>query len=422
VDVDERPGGGVASPPRRVRSRPRTAVARSPLPYRFGRDVRAALAAGYVFFLPVQLPLGADRRLAISDLFILAYLLFTMFRLRRMSACWSSWYPLMLALMGMGLLVALIQEGSVSQFAITQKAFGLAFLMVTFACLVDFMRSLRDIRWLLDVFIAGVAVNVAIALAAYVVQQGHPERLPVINYLGVRLSGFIIDPNAFGGLVACALVLHIFADRPTPFGLSSPWQDVLSGGFGIALVLTFSRSAWIAAGLGILVAVAAGGRSAGRAILPLLVTLVVAVPLLAFKYLPDLSSLADRQDQVQGRLSIISSSLSDFTHDPVLGIGLGSFFNRHGVIIHNTLFWFLCEMGVVGVVVLIGFFSSAILRLVELARDGIAEVRTLAVSLLAANAAMIGLSLGIEALYQRQWWLLLAAGGALRGISNADGR
>jgi O-antigen ligase len=373
-----------------------------------------------VFFLPIQLPLGPDRRLAISDFFILAYLLATAFRIRRLGEAWSSWYAAMLAVMGMGLFVALLRTGTVGPVVITQKALGLVFLMVTVACLVDFMSNLSRICWVIDVFIAGVALNVAVALVGLMIQQDDPTRLEGINYLGVRLSGFVIDPNAFGGLIACALMLHLFAGRATPFRLRSPVRQMLTGLLGIGLVLTFSRSAWIAAVLGILVAVSTAGRSARRVVLPVILTLGVAVPILASRFVPDLPQLANRQDQVDSRVSIIGSSLSEYSQSPIFGIGLDGYIQRHGVIIHNTLLWFLCEMGIIGLVVLLGFLLSFAARLIRIAQESTELVRATALSILAAHAAMLGLSFGIEALYQRQWWLLFAAGAALGALRRGN--
>jgi O-antigen ligase len=217
-------------------------------------------------------------------------------------------------------------------------------------------------------------------------------------------------------------MLHLFAGRATPFGLRSPMRQMLTGLLGIGLVLTFSRSAWIAATLGVLVAVATAGRSARRVVLPVIVALSVAVPLLASKYVPNLSMLANRQDQVDERVSIIGSSLSEFGHSPIFGIGLDSYVQRYGVIIHNTLLWFLTEMGIIGLVVLLGFLSSFAAMLMRVARESAQQMRATTLSILAAHAAMLGLSFGIEALYQRQWWLLFAAGAALGGLSSVDRR
>jgi len=383
---------------------------------------KTALVVGYVLLLPVQLPLGADRRLAISDLFILAYLLIASFRLRRLREAWTCWYGAIVAVMGMGLLVSLLWTGTVSQFAITQKALGLAFLLVTMACLTDFMSSIARVRWMLDLFIVAVTVNAAIALGALAAQQSDPARFGAINYLGVRLSGFTIDPNAFGGFIASALMLHLYAGRSNPFRLRAPIGHMITAVLGIGLVLTYSRSAWIGAVLGSIVAVMTAGASARRAALPVVLALSVSVPILAINYLPNLTQLSSRQDQVEDRFEIINTSLSEFSQSPVFGIGLGNFEIRHGVIIHNTLLWFLCELGIVGFLVIVGFLSSFAARMVRLAREQIAEVRAVALSLLAAHAAMIGLSTGIEALYQRQWWLLFATGAALHAMSVVDRR
>jgi putative inorganic carbon (HCO3(-)) transporter len=78
---------------------------------------------------------------------------------------------------------------------------------------------------------------------------------------------------------------------------------------------------------------------------------------------------------------------------------------RHKVIIHNTAIWMLSELGIVGLIVFVGLCTKIALLLTSRIRTGSPPVRTLALALLAAHAAMFGLSLGIEAFYQRSWWL-----------------
>jgi len=61
---------------------------------------------------------------------------------------------------------------------------------------------------------------------------------------------------------------------------------------------------------------------------------------------------------------------------------------------------------------------SFALRMLELVRTTRDPARTFALALLSAHGAMLGLSVGIEALYQRHWWLVLALGAALTGIEH----
>jgi hypothetical protein len=164
---------------------------------------RLLLLGCYAFFLPVQIALGPTR-LAFSDPFILLYLGLYGLGVRKAKGAWSSWYPALLAVMNFGIFVALVRTGSVTSYALIQKAAGLAFLMVTVAALVDFMRTAPRARWLLTVFVKGVVVNSVIAVAAYGIQKADQSALGFINYEGVRLSGFAIDPNAYGGLIDCA--------------------------------------------------------------------------------------------------------------------------------------------------------------------------------------------------------------------------
>jgi putative inorganic carbon (HCO3(-)) transporter len=388
-------------------------------PYvRTGERARSVLMGAYVFLLPVQVALGPDLRLAVSDVFVAAYLVLTSFSLRRTRGTWTIWYPALLGVIGLGLVVSLATTGSFTSYALLQKGIGLVVLLLTMACLLDYLRTLEQVRWLLKVFLAGVLVNVVVSLLAFGVQLSNADAFPQINYVGTRLSGLLVDPNAFGGLLACALMVHLFTARTPVAVVPDRARAAVTGLLAIALVLTFSRSAWIATALGIAVAIVVGGPRARRAVTGLIVAVMLAVPLLAALYVPDLARLASRPSQVGARFSLIDQALASFAESPLYGIGLGVFTQRHGEIVHNSGLWFLAEMGLIGLLVFTGFVISFGLRMLTLLRTTVGAVATFALAMLAAHAAMIGLSIGIEALYQRHWWLMLSIGGALVGFEH----
>jgi putative inorganic carbon (HCO3(-)) transporter len=399
-DATPRPADTAPGPDRRRRLRPR------PL-----------LILGYVLCLGIQLPLTTDMRIAVSDGFVVAYLVVTSLGLRRLAGAWSVWFPMVLLLMGVGMVVSFVHIGGVTGYALFQKGVGLIVVILAMACVMDFADSLERVRLVLAAFVWGVVANAVVGLAALIVQQSDPTVLPMLNSSGVRLAGLDVDPNAFGGLVVCALLVHLLTARSEIPVVAGRRRHLVTLLLAVSLVLTFSRSAWLAAASGMLTAVIVAGRRAWRAFGPLIVTVVAAVPLLATYVLPDLVQLAQRRDQIDSRASIISMALSDFAASPVVGTGLGTFQVRHRIIVHNTTIWMLSELGVAGLLVFIGLIADIAVRLVARIRTGSPAVRTLATALLAAHAAMVGLSMGIEALYQRSWWLLFALTGSLTAMA-----
>jgi putative inorganic carbon (HCO3(-)) transporter len=92
----------------------------------------------------------------------------------------------------------------------------------------------------------------------------------------------------------------------------------------------------------------------------------------------------------------------------VFGIGLGTSEARHDLQIHNTSLWFLTEMGPIGFVSIVGLVVVLALWAMRSARDAPAPIAALAMAALVAHLTMYGLSMGIEALYQRHWWFIWA--------------
>jgi O-antigen ligase len=367
----------------------------------------------YAFLLPVQLPVGTGR-LAPSDVFLAVYLLLFFGRVRRVPAGWSVWHPALLSVFGMGLLVAFARNHQVSAYALGTKTAGLAVLMITYAVLLEHCADRRDARRLLGAFLIGVASQALIAVVVYVLQVAGLVVTNTVNFQGARVSGLLVDPNAFGGIVVVALTLHLWTARTAhPIW---PWRHgrlTVGVVLFVALALTFSRSAWLAYVLALGTSFLIRGFRGLRPF-PLhhLVALAAGFVLLLVVR-PGLLSLAVRPDQARGRVGILDAAAHEFASSPIFGIGLGTYVHEHGVIIHNTVAWFGAEMGLVGLVTFAGFLSWYVRGLWRCAREPTKPDAALAQAVLLSIVAMLGLSLGIEALYQRYWWLLFAVAGGI---------
>jgi O-antigen ligase len=278
-------------------------------------------------------------------------------------------------------------------------------------------RLTAVLRW----FVLGAVLNAAVALIAYALQVQGVLTTDRINFAGARVSGLLIDPNAFGGLMTVALVLHLWT-RPS---LHRVWfrrgGNMVTLVLMSALVLTFSRSAWIGFVVAVGVAVLVRGAE-GLKPLPKRFGLAVIVAITGIlAVLPGALGLASRPEQISGRLVILRNALGDFLGSPVFGIGLGTFESKHqSNIVHNTVMWFAAEFGALGLIALLGFLAWYLRELVNVIARGPADLRPLALAVLLSQAAMIGLSTGIEAFYQRYWWLLFAAAGVLFSLCAKD--
>ena len=97
-------------------------------------------------------------------------------------------------------------------------------------------------------------------------------------------------------------------------------------------------------------------------------------------------------------------------HSPVIHFsagGIGSFRLGEGEIAHNTAMWFLADFGIVGLTVLLGFLGWFFVKGWFAYRAAPVRGQSLVLALALAHTAMFGLAMGIEAFYQRHWWLVL---------------
>jgi putative inorganic carbon (HCO3(-)) transporter len=391
------------------------------------RSAPALLLAAYVSLLPIQFlgaPSGSSSgpstifNIAPADIVLVAYLALRLPTLHHVQRAWSSWHLALPAVFGLGALVTLSKTGAISQFALLRKGVGLILLLVSYACLVDFFQNWDRIRWLLRIFLRAVVLNAGVAVVAMVVVDLGGPVAPLINapWPGLRLSGLYLDPNAFGGLLALALVIHQMTYRSARPLLTGPWAWAAHLILPVGVALSFSRSSWIGLSLGLFVASLLRPRACGKALLRIAAPLLLLAPI-ALAQVPGVADLITRPSQVESRLVIGADAFAEFAHSPLVGMGLGEYSVKYGVIVHNTVLWFLAEFGVIGLVVIVGFLASSAAKMLRAVRLGPVEQRPLIIALLAGHAVMLGVSIGIEALYQRHWWLVMAAGGAAYTLS-----
>jgi putative inorganic carbon (HCO3(-)) transporter len=372
------------------------------------------LMSAYVFLLPVQFE-NATLNLAPSDLMLGLALVFGLGRLRWVAGAWSPFHACLVLVFLVSAFVSISDFGTVLPYAQVKVA-GLVTLLAAYLCLTSAATDWTEIRSLLRTFVLATTLNVVVALVAF----GTGVTVPGLNYGAQRLSGMLIDPNAFGGLVMVALILQLVTQEGGAALVKGVPGMAVSGTLAVGLALTLSRSAWI--GFAFALTLAAIFRWRLAAAWAVVVAIGAAGAWMSFEN-PDSLALIERPNTAMQRVDQIQQALPMFSSSPILGAGIGAFSQKvrdpetgGSLIIHNTTVWIMTEFGLVGLSMFLGFLLWFFAQGLAALKTSGADQRPLILALLSAHAGMIGVSTGIEALYQRHWWLcmaLLAAGCAM---------
>jgi O-antigen ligase len=366
------------------------------------------LLSFYIFFLPVQFPFGTIN-LAPSDFFLAGGLLLCLFRLRFVPRVWSLAHAaLMLMFLGAAG-VSVYLHGTMTSY-VAVKIAGLLMLFASYYCLTTAASGWREIRRFMRIFIVAVSIHCMIAVIA--LKAGYSASW--LNYGNVRASGMYLDPNAFGGLVLVALLMQVGSYLGGRSAVSGPLGALVTIALGAGLFFTLSRSAWLGFTFGFILISFLRPRL-------WVISAVIALAITGGTYLWVQSQLSAkneeliaRQDTAMERVQQIREAIPMFVSHPIRGVGLGEFDFRsdpagyHPLIIHNTTVWILTELGLLGFTVYIAYVGWYFWRGRIALKQADSQAKPLVVGLLGAHAGMLGLSAGIEVLYQRHWWLVMA--------------
>ena len=366
-----------------------------------------ALVVGYVALLPYQFEVGNGINFAPSDCLMLMVLLLAAGQLKYRKPAWTIWHFGIVAVFATGSLVAAMRFGALDKYELLNKDVGLLLPFLSYVAITSAITEWDDLRRILRVFTLSVVFENTLAVAAFLLSYFFGMSNPFTRYGGMRLSGMLIDPNAYGGLLVAAYVICEAASlgRSPLFKGLTLWFCRATLLLGI--LFTFSRSAWLALALALVILCALQTRVAIRLVLAGAVGAPCLLLLMGNRFLPVFNEMASRPKQVQGRFDLIHDAFQAFVQNPILGGGIGSFRLGEGEIAHNSAMWFLADFGIVGLTVLLGFLGWFIAKGWFAYRYAPARVQPLVLSLLLAHTAMFGLAMGIEAFYQRHWWLVL---------------
>lgn len=369
--------------------------------------VLSGLVAGYVALLPFQFDLGNGINFAPSDCLMLLVLVLAAGQLRYRKPAWTLWHFGIAATFAIGSLVAAVRFGTLDRYELLNKDAGLLLPFLSYAAITSAVTEWDDLRRLLRVFTISVVIQNMVAVGGFLATYFLGVANPFARYGGMRLSGMLLDPNAYGGLLVAAYVICEGASlgRAPLFKGFMLWLSRLTLGLGI--LFTFSRSSWMALLLALLLLCALQTRVAIRVVLALTVAAPCLLLLMGNRFVPVFQEMASRPKQVQGRFDLIHDALQAFAQHPIFGGGIGSFRLGEGEIAHNSAMWFLADFGVIGLVALLGFLGWFFVKGWYAYRFAPAREQSLVLGLLLAHTAMFGLAMGIEAFYQRHWWFVL---------------
>jgi O-antigen ligase len=254
-----------------------------------------------------------------------------------------------------------------------------------------------------------------------------------------RLSGGFDDPNELAAVVVAAMVFSGFAFVALR-GRASRWlyaAAILV--FLFALAQTDSQAGLVALAVGLVLAIVLGGRARAIITVGVLAFALAAVAYYTFVTAPVAIQTISSQDNVGSRETLWSVASQVVRDHPVAGVGAGNFvvvepkytFSNIDLprvdlvvrpeLVHNSYLQVLAELGVIG----LALFLTVIARSLQLAlraahvfaRGGDDELDMLSRGFLIGTAAMIVAYFFATNQYEKQLWLLLAAGPTLLSVA-----
>ena len=302
------------------------------------------------------------------------------------------------AVLAYGVVLAIAYAGEVTTHAMVVKFFGGCVLALWCVVTISQVRA-GLLLTIMRTWLSGMAFWAVIAYLDWRVA----DFLPFLTHdLATRFGGAQFDQNSAGAAYGVAI---IFMWRYGPQVLSSRVaRSVVFAILVTAFALTLSRGAFLAVGGGVAVLLAVDRVRAANWIRFLAVgCLALLIGLTSGLIDAAIDDFESRPDNVASRQSLIEDALDSYADSNGLGIGLGTQLTRQGEIVHNTPILLLVETSLIG----LSFFGALVALPIRAALRLRRFDNELGLGLLGGHVVMVIASLGIDALYQRQWWLLI---------------
>jgi O-antigen ligase len=328
----------------------------------------------------------------------------------------------MLVLLGAFLVLNLVS----AVFAIVPHRAASYMLISTYLCtfavwLTSYVDAPERARKIVAPLIGGAVATTALGVAVILI--AFPGRSLVDLTDGFRARGFFKDPNVFGPFCTFAALI-VISEVLEPRLLKSrrPLKLLFLAVLVLGLLFSYSRAAWLNAGIAAATMIAAYSlrRGGGRKAAAMLATLVLlagvgSIALAATGSIGFLDSRAHLQSYDTQRFSAQDRGL-ELAQSYPLGIGPGQFERTVGIASHNTYVRVLAEQGVLGLFVVLALLLATLglaARNVVLGKDtyGVASV-----PLLASLCGILANSAFVDTLHWRHLWLVIGLiwAGAMR--------
>jgi putative inorganic carbon (hco3(-)) transporter len=366
------------------------------------------LVGVYAALLPYQVELAHDLNFALANCCLPLILLVAPGQLKYRRPAWTFWHLAMILVFTIGTLVSALNAGYLSRYVFLNKDAGLALLLLSYVAITSAATEWQDMRHILRVFTIGVVSQNVVGIGAFLATYFFGVNTPLTMYGGVRLSGMMLDANAYGGLLVLALMICEGASwGPAPLFKGFPLLFCRLT-LGLGILFTFSRSTWVSLTLALLLLCIVRRQVALRLALVGLIGAPCLFLIMGRRFLQFFEGMAARPEEGDSRFQLMHDALVEFARHPFLGGGLGNFLSIEGTIVHNTALWFLADFGILGLIVLLGYLGSFFVRGWSAYRFAPDSEKPIMLALVLAHTAMLGLAMGIEAFYQMHWWLIMA--------------
>lgn len=333
------------------------------------------------------------------------------------------------ALIGIYLTLNVIAIGAVVDMSRAIRFSFITFYLALFGLwLASWVHSRERARIVARGYVFAAVLSAVLGAGAY---AGGPGRGTLLEYGGTRAVGLYKDPNVFGAfLVPAALIVVDELFAPKLLKGRRVTKTLMFLLLTLGIVVSFSRAAWINLVLGIFAMIAVyalrrGGASRALALLTAVVVAagLVAVVLAATGSLHFLESRAHLQSYDTQRFGAQEDGFRLVAHHP-FGIGPGQFELYAPLSAHSTYVRALAELGILGVVVVLGF---ALATLALAARNAALGRETYGIGsapLLGAWCGLLVSGFVIDTLHWRHLWLVAALiwAGSVRPLRAARSR
>jgi O-antigen ligase len=323
-------------------------------------------------------------------------------------------------------------HGEWSRWGLLNKGIGWLVLMSYFALGAWMSTNFGEtiLRKFMKPFLMFFVVTLPIFLAPLILQD---LGIGIIaGKIYPRLDGLMANRNAYGFLLVTCLLfgtLSAFIKKPL---ISLRWVQFLWGMFPLTLVYNGSRTCLIVSAIVFVYLLATQRKNMVKFVVPLIIGTLVLFILVnpasmskkfrtmdmdsAFKYSEegfDEEGFDNKPDMF--RYIITMDALELWQKHPVFGAGLGSFMvyqtEKRGElidIIHNTAFWIMTEIGIVGLSLFIAFYIMCLRALWQSGRlKGDIYSNFCVTTFLFLLLCFAPMSLMHEFLYTRHMWMIM---------------